>query len=340
MATEDLQQTLLSAIKNRLTNNEKLLDVIMETLHLSADAAYRRIRGEVLFNFEEVKLLSNKYNFSLDEIGSEIKGKVVFNYKPLSSIGLNFESYLTNIRDNLRVIKNLKNPHLYISVNDTPLFQMFNLPHLTRFKFFFWAKSYLQIPEYENIKFGAEKIDPRVLQIGIEAHNIYSSIPTTELYCPEALRGILRQIEFYFESGMFEDNKYVLVLLDNLLELSNHIKQQAEIGHKFTYGNEPNESPNTAFNMYFNDTYLPDNTYYIEHSEGAMTYFTHNIMNTIATTNLIYNQDSKLILDRLIYNSTLISKTSTKERNKFFSELNKTILHFRKKIELELEMEG
>ena len=105
---------------------------------------------------------------------------------------------------------------------------------------------------------------------------------------------------------MFEDPKYVLMLLDNLLELSNHIKHQAEVGHKFVYGNEPNQSPNTKFDMYFNDTYLPDNTYYVEYKGGGHTFFTHNIMNTIATSDPIYNKDTKMILDRLIDNSTLI----------------------------------
>jgi hypothetical protein len=44
-----------------------------------------------------------------------------------------------------------------------------------------------------------------------------------------------------------------------------------------------------------------------------------------------------MILDRLIDNSTLISVTSVKERNKFFAALNKTITNFKKRIELELE---
>ena len=214
---------------------------------------------------------------------------------------------------------------------------MFNFPHLTRFKFFFWAKSYLRIDAYKNSKFKNEKIDPKVLQIGIEAHNIYNSIPSSELYCPEALRGVLRQIEYYYHADMFEDPNYVLLLLDNLLELSNHIKHQAELGHKFVYGNEPNDAPNTKLNMYYNDTYLPDNTYYIEYEGGCHTFFTHNIMNTIATADPVYNKDTKMILDRLIDNSTLISVTSVKVRNKFFSALNKTIINFKKRIELELD---
>ncbi len=339
MESTDLQETIFNTIKRQLNSEIKLSDAIQDDLNISADAAYRRIRGDVPLNVYETKILTEKYNFSFDDIGEYKKDKVVFNYKPLSNIDYNFESYLTNLRDNLRDIKKLDNPHMYISVNDTPILQLFNFPHLTRFKFFFWAKSYLQIEQYIDKKFKQEKIDKRVLQIGIEAHNIYNSIPSTELYCPEALRGVLRQIEYYFEADVFDDNQYVLTLLDNLLALSDHIKKEAEVGHKFVFGNEFNTSPNTAFNMYFNDTYLPDNTYFVMHGEGAHTIFTHNIMNTIETSDPTYNKDTKMILDRLIDNSTLISKTSAKARNKFFASLNRTINNFKKKIELELETE-
>ena len=66
---------------------------------------------------------------------------------------------IRTIRNNLRQIKSLENPSLFISVNDTPILQLFNFPHLTRFKFFFWAKSYLKIEHYKDKKFKYEKID-------------------------------------------------------------------------------------------------------------------------------------------------------------------------------------
>ena len=339
MESEDLQQTIFNLIQYTFFNGEKLVDVIQSDLNISADAAYRRIRGDVPLTIYETKTLTDKYKLSFDTIGAFKKDKVVFDYKPLSNIEFNFAGYLTNLRDTLRRVKQTENPHLYISVNDTPILQLFNFPHLTRFKFFFWAKSFLSIEEYKNKKFGYEKIDPKVLSIGIETHNLYNSIPTSELYCPETLKGTLRQIEYYFDADLFEDTKYVVVLLDNLLELSAHLKQQAEIGHKFVYGNEPNTAETTKVNMYYNETYLPDNTYYIEYDGGGQTIFTHNIMNTITTSDAVYNTDTKMILDRLMDNSTLISVTATKERNKLFASLDKTINIFKKRIELELEDE-
>ncbi len=339
MNTTDLQQLLFNSIKDTFLNGEKLSDIIQMDLSISSDAAYRRIRGDVPLTIYETKILTEKYELSFDNIGDFKTDKVIFDYKPLSNIEFNFAGYLTNLRDTLRRVKSKENPHLYISVKDTPILQLFNFPHLTRFKFFFWAKSFLRIEDYKDKKFGHEKIDPKVLAIGIETHNLYNSMPTTELYCPETLKGTLRQIEYYFESDLFEDTNYVIVLLDNLLELSGHLQKQAEIGHKFVYKNEPNDAESSKINMYYNDTYLPDSTYYIEFEDSSQTIFTHNIMNTITTDDPVYNKDTKMILDRLMDNSTLISVTSTKVRNKFFSSLNKTINNFKRRIQLELEIE-
>ncbi|MFK8037757.1 MAG: hypothetical protein AB8B74_05665 [Crocinitomicaceae bacterium] len=334
----DIQEALLQKVEAALPENEKLVDVIMDLLNVSMDAAYRRMKGKVALTIFETQILLDAFDLSLGNLGSYKKDKIIFDYKPLSRINFNFESYITGLRDSLSEIKTLKSPELFISINETPVFQLFNFPHLTRFKFFFWAKSYLQIPEYINAKFKREKIDKQVLSIGIEAHNIYMSMPSTELYCSETLKGILKQIEYYYDSGVFEDPEYAIELLDNVSSLAKHISHQAEVGHKFVFGNEPNSAEQTKFKMFMIDTYLPDNTYYVKHENGALTYFSHNIMNFIMTQNPDYNSDTKMILDRLIDNSNQISETGIKERAKFFNAMEKAIDQLRKKIRFSIQL--
>ena len=333
---KDIQQRIFNSIKLQLTQSEKLSNVLQETLFVSQDAAYRRLRGEVPLTIYETKTLCEKFGLSFDDYGDIQKGRVQFTYNPLDRIGLNFETYLTGLRDGMRQVKDLKDVKMIMSINDTPIFQLFNLPHLTRFKFFFWAKTYLKIPAYANEKFKREKIDKKVLQVGIEAHNLYNSIPTYEIYSPETLRGTLRQIEYYFDAHLFEDPNYALELIDNLLELLEHMKAQAESGKKFAKGNESASGENNFF-MYSNDTFIADNTYLINWDGGSSVYLSHNIMNYLTTMDPFYAQESQLVLDELINNSSLISGGNVKERNKFFGNIERTILNFRRRVESELE---
>ncbi|MCB9225149.1 MAG: hypothetical protein H6582_13270 [Crocinitomicaceae bacterium] len=333
---KDIQQRIFNAVKLQLPKGEKLSNVIQDILCLSQDAAYRRLRGEVPLTIYETKTLCEKFNISFDDYGDLQRGKVMFHYNPLVSIDMNYKSYLAGLRDGLAQVRQLDNVHMLMSINDTPLFQVFNLPHVTRFKFFFWAKTYLQMPEYQNEKFKREKIDKESLAIGIEALNYYNSIPTTEIYGPETLRGTLRQIEYYFDSHLFEDPTYALEILDNLIQLIDHMKVQAENGAKFTRGNEPVTSGN-EFNMYSNDTYIADNTYLIKWDSGSSVYLSHNILNYLVTTDPYYAEESEKVLTKLRDNSSLISKIDAKERNKFFGNLERTVLNFRRKVEAELQ---
>ncbi len=333
---KDIQERILESIKARLPKGEKLSQVMMDTLFLSQDAVYRRLRGDVALTIFETKTLCEAFNISFDDYGTYKKGQVNFLYNPLNRIGHNFESYITGIRDGLLQVKQLENVHMIMSVNDTPMFQLFNLPHLTRFKYFFWARTYLKIPEYANQKFKREKIDKKILSIGIEAHNIYNSLTTHEIYGPETLRGTLRQIQYYFDSHLFEDPAYALELLDNLVELLEHMKAQAECGRKFARGNEPGNSGN-EFHMYSNDTYIADNTYLIKWDGGSSVYLSHNIMNYLQTTDPYYAQESEFVLEALKNNSSPISAVNAKERDKFFANIERTILNFRRKVESELE---
>lgn len=335
-ASHDIQQRIFDSIKRQLLKDEKIANVLMNTLFLSQDAVYRRLRGDVPLTIHETKTLCEAFNISFDEMDSYKQGRVSFSYQPLDRIGLNFESWLTGLRDGLIQIKKMENTQMIMSINDTPIFQLFNLPHLTRFKFFFWAKTYLKIPAYENELFKREKIDKRVLMIGIEAHNIYNSIPTTEIYSAETLRGTLRQIQYYFDARLFEDPAYALELIDNLFDLIHHLKAQAEIGRKFAFGNEAPSSGN-PMEMYFNETFISDNTYLIQSDSGSGVYLTHNIMNYLFTTDPYYIRESEFILDKLVHNSNLISVVNVKERNRFFSELENNVRNFKRKVELELE---
>lgn len=335
---KDIQEQLLDGVRMQLSEGDKLVDALRHTLHLSLDAVYRRIRGEVPFSIFETKTICEKFNLSFDNYGSYKKGKVNFLYTPLNAIGLNFTNYLEGIRDSLKQAKQLSDVEILMCVNDTPLFQIFNLPHITRFKFFFWAKTYLGIEAYADEKFKREKIDKRTLSLGIEAHNIYNSIPTTEIYGPETLRGTLRQIQYYFDSKQFEDPSYALELLDNLSQLCAHMKRQCESGRKFAYGNEPPSSGN-EFHMYSNDTYIADNTYLINWSGGDAVYFSHNIMNYLNTTDAYYIAESKFVLDKLKKNSSLITNENVKERERFFNSIEKTIQNFKRRIEVELDSE-
>ncbi|MBN4073057.1 hypothetical protein JYT74_03340 [Crocinitomix catalasitica] len=333
----DIQKRILGSIKLQLQGEEMLATVLQDTLHLSQDAVYRRMRGDVALTIYETKKLCEEFGLSFDEYGEIRKGIVQFKYNPRGSINWRFESWMEGLRDGLVMVKNLENVKMIVSVDDTPLFHLFNRPHLLRFKVFFWAKTYLRLPEYKDQKFKVDRLDKKITELAIESLNIYNSIPSVEVYGPETLRGLLRQIEYYFDLNYFEDQAYALKLLDNCYSLMEHIKAEATVGRKYTRGNEVPTSGN-EFKMYSNDTFLPDNTYLTKWDGGSLVYFTHNMMNYLYSHDPHYVEESEFMLNKLIDNSCLISVENVKQRERFFAKIERSILDFRRKMEMGIEI--
>lgn len=331
-----IQQDLFKIIKLKLVGKDPLGIALADILHISPDAVYRRYRGETILTIDEVQRLCKHFDISIDLLMQNTNGKAVFNYNPLNSYDFRLESYLEGILNSLRHLKSLSNPHFIMSVSNNHIFQLINFPQLARFRLFFWAKTHLLVPEYQNVKYFHEKTSEKAFALGEEILELYTSIPSIEIFDPELMRGFLRQILYYYKAHLFEDPSDALFLCDRMLLLSKHLNNQAEIGKKFIFGKEIPAEGN-KFQMYLNETINTDSTIYYSSKESNGIFLTHNIMNYLQTVDEKYVADSKQIIDKQLANSSLISEVNEKERNNYFYEFDKTILSFRKKIEADIE---
>ncbi len=328
----DIQETLFNLVKEKINGQESLGNALSDILHLSPDAIYRRFRGETTLSIQEAQRLANHFNISLDALANIGNGTVSFGYTPLNTYDFSLESYLENILRSLDQLKQLTDPHLILTINNTHFFQLLNFPQLVRFRLFFWAKTHLQIADYKNEKFKHEKTTDRAFELGKEILQRYNSIPSVEIVDPELMRGFMRQILYYYQAHMLEDPEYALFLCDRVLLFAKHLKEQTSIGQKFVFGTSAPATGN-EFQVYLNETINSDATIYYQSKEATGIYLTHNIMNYLHSTEVNYVADTKQILDKQLANSSIISVVNEKDRNNYFYNFEKMILSFRKKIE-------
>lgn len=331
----NIQDSFIKLIKEKLGNDNSIGKSLAEVLSLSQDAVYRRYRGETPFTIFEIQKICTYYGISFDSLLDIQQNKVVFQYNSLSEYDFSLDRYLEGILSGIEEIKMMTNPEMIITVKDTPLFQFLNFPHLLRFKLYFWAKSYLNVEEYKNVQFSHEKISEKSFNIGKKILQTYNSIPSKEIYDYDFLRGFIRQIQYYFDAYLFHDPNYAVQLLNEMLQLLAHMKAQVSIGKKFMYGTHPPASGNN-YDVFVNETIITDSTYCFKSDEKKGLYLTHNMMNYLYTTDDNYVNESEQILNKLLENSSLISKVNEKDRNSFFYQLERTILSYKQKIEIEL----
>ncbi len=78
MTTGELQQLLFKAIKNKIGENLSAADEIAKLLDISADSAYRRMRGEKTISLDELQVLCTHYKISVDQLLGLQSGGIVF----------------------------------------------------------------------------------------------------------------------------------------------------------------------------------------------------------------------------------------------------------------------
>ena len=332
---KDHQATIFEIVKYKINKTESLGDAVGEVLSLGQDAVYRRYRGETLLTIYELEKLCAHYSISMDAIFESRDSKVIFDFQPLDNFDYTLEGYLKTLATGFKQIKSHKDSKLMLSINNTHFLQLLNFPHLVRFKLYFWARTYLNVKEYQGKPLAHQKVTEAQITPGWEILRAYISIPSKELFDPEFFRGFTREILYYFNARLFEDPSYALFLLDHLLQCVEHIKQQAAIGKKFIVKTEPPASGN-EYEVYLNDTLNGITSTYYKTGEHEGIYMAHNIMNTIHTTDKGYVADSLNVLDRQFANSSKISGVNEKERNNFFHKLETTIKKAKGQIELEL----
>ena len=333
---QDIQQALFQLIKQKIGTADNLGNVLSEVLHLSTDAVYRRYRGDTSLTVQETKRLCKHFNISFDRLIDAGEGQVIFSFPPFKNYDFSLESYLEDILSSLKQMKQLNQGEFIFSINNSNIFQLMNFPQLVRFRLFFWAKSHLQIPEYQTLKFKYDKPTPHAFELGKQILQAYNSLPSIEIYDLEFMRGFMRQIHYYHRAQLFEDPSYAVSLCDKVLTLIEHMKNQAAEGKKFIYGTSAPAFGN-ELSFYLNETINTDTTFFYQSKEATGIFVNHNVMNYLHTSDPVYVADTKQVLDKQLANSSLISSVNEKERNHYFGEIQKMIHYFKRKIEDDME---
>ena len=104
---KDAQKSILEAVKSKMDPAYSFADELADCLSISKDSAYRRIRGDTLFDIAEVEILTRKFDLSLDQIFQLENSTISFNTESINQENFKFEDYLKSVLTNLSIIQKL-----------------------------------------------------------------------------------------------------------------------------------------------------------------------------------------------------------------------------------------
>ena len=331
-STCNIQLIFFQQLKDRIPPHISLVDEVSEVLEISLDSAYRRIRGEKQISIEELQKLCLHFHFPVDPLLINSSQAITFHHTPLEDGSFTFKHYLENLLDDFSNLKSDEASSVIFILNELNLLQILQVPEVAAFKFFFWCKSNLAFESYRDRLFSFEDYGREMHELSKEVVRDYIKIPTTELITKETLSSILKQILYYHEAGYFEEPGDAIILCDKLLDLIDHLKQQAEKESKFLLG-IPETAQAGNLKLYYNDLILSDNTILITPGKGGMTYLTSNAINLLKSTNQEFYEHNMNWCRNMLSKSVLISGAAERHRNRIFRELKESIAGIKSQLE-------
>lgn len=317
MPAYQAQEFLFQRIKELLPPHISLVDAIAETLHLSSDSAYRRIRGETPIVLDEVKELCQYYKISLDQLLDVKSGSVLFQNVRINIHNYTYETYLSDLLKRVQYVNSFIQKEIIYLTKDVPIFYNFYFKPLIAFRYFFWMKSIIYKPEFADREFELNCVSSEIEALSRELVKEYGKIPSTEIWNTECINSVISQIEFYKDSGYFSSAADIKIVYEALEETFVHLRSQVEYGCKFL----PNENPESKkdnFKFFYNRVVLGDNTIMVVTDRVKTAFLNYDVLNYMITRDESFCGPCYDDLHNLMKKATLISQTSEKQRNIFF----------------------
>ena len=321
---ESIQLQFLRKIEDIIPANSSLVYEISDVLDISMDSAYRRIRGETALSIVDVIKLCVHFKISFDSFAHSDLGNVTFNYVILNEYEQCFEEYLNFIISDLKIISSAKESKIIYACQDVPVFHNYKYPELSAFKMFYWMKSIMNIPALQDKKFKSSEISDKFKDTGKQIFELYASIPSVEIWTDTTIASTVKQIGFYWDSGIFSSAEDALIVCRDLKQEITDIQKQAELGGKFI-SEEMKNFKQENYSVYFSEIELTNNCILVCVGNTKQVYLGHQSFNTMVTSNVSYCNETEQWLNNIIKKSTLISGVSETHRYQFFRRTLKSI---------------
>lgn len=314
------QALLFRQLKEKMPAYLSLADEVAAILHISTDSAYRRIRGEKPISLEEAGQLCARYELSLDGLLHLGDGSILFTGQYTAPESFRFEEYLANLAAQVHYMNSFAQKKLYYLCKDLPIFHHFHFRELAAFKHYFWMKTILAAPGYEQRRFRFSDYPDELFRLGSKALADYQRLEVVEIWNMESINSTIRQIEFYRDSGQFESEADVATLFDVMSRLIDHLEAQALEGRQYSAETEPPQLKG-GYELYFNEVILGDNSLLAELDGQRTAFLVHSVFNFIRTQDPQFCRNQYNHMHNLMRRSTLISSVAERERARFFRYL-------------------
>jgi hypothetical protein len=221
-----MKSQLITKILDSIPPHIKPINYLMDMLDIGRESAYRRVRGEIPFTFEEISKLSLELGFSVDEVISKNKINRTF-LDLLTSHSSPDEAFLQMLRNYYGFIEHIEkkdNAEILASQNRVPLSLFIDNDIL--FKFYYYKFTYQADNDRMNHTFSDTVIPSDIVLLRqkfisrLQYVSSYVFIMSRRIFLT-----ICREMQYYYSRKLITDEEIILLkaALTELLEKLQNI---------------------------------------------------------------------------------------------------------------------
>ncbi|MFV0329375.1 MAG: hypothetical protein ACK5KL_06035 [Dysgonomonas sp.] len=307
-----MNKILIEKILKNIPSKMTPVDYLSNTLNLSKMSAYRRIRNEIDFSFEDIYKLSRDLDFSIDEIFKSTKGKYAIFEIQARLDSTPKEIYLAMF-EKYRILTlkqyNAKNTGAIVSMNRPLIVFLIAFENLFKFTYYKWIHQMHEVPidfyfsevsiplEIETICTDLKKYTPYL------GNNVFI-IDSNVFY------NIMMDILYYYNRGLINKEEFALLKSDlsNLIDTTQRLVLRGcnDVNSKYDY--------------YLSQLPIEANSSYTWYDDLSESFFYSSHANPIGINEKEACLTHKRWLESIKKYSSLITQSNEETQSKFFKK--------------------
>jgi hypothetical protein len=284
----------------------------MESLDISRESVYRRIRGDISFTLEEIAKLSVDLGFSIDElIVEDMRSRVFFdlNINPSQNPAETFEVAFRQYFDPIFETPHVKNIESVMILNHVPLGFIIFFEHLFKFTYYRWMHQ----NQESSLKYFYSDVvlpDSLILLKQRAMENLKKIRSSTLILDSNVFLYLCREVQYFYKRRLLNEDEFFL-LRDELLKLVDTVENMAQSGCLST---------DTKYSIYLSALHIESSSRYIKLDDQTKSQFFANSLIPMTVTNSNLCAVHKKWLDSMLKYATLITQSNEILQVKHFNK--------------------
>ena len=304
----ELNKRIVENVLKHIPKNKKPVIYLVNTLNISRESAYRRLRGDIPFTIEELITLATHLNFSIDVIYDQEKQNYAFyDFSRMEKNTTDFFAFMLKKYDEVvGKIKYAKKLEAIMTFNTFP--PPFYAGFLNLFKFMFYKWLHQSKEIYRNKPYSETVLpDEAIIFQRKMKGNFILGNNVILILDMNIFLNLMKEIQYFYHRKLLT-NEDLLLLREDTIRLIDQYENIVQTG-KYGF---------TEIQLYLSSLCVNSNTVYYEYDDKIEPLFWIFTVNPIIIRNTGFVSMQKKWLNLIRRQSTLITQSNEIMQAEFF----------------------